>query len=318
MSGRKEVFETQDVVERAPSDSEGSPLSRYHIGQVEPKLGRGSSSLCSKRGSVYLVSRDGEFAFLNVNCKTWRCISCRDRMKNLFRMRVTVGCSSLGPCAFMTFTYQAESPRLADARCVEKDWKALWRKIYRDPQLSALKWLRVMEVTRKMVPHYHVVLGPLRSYLTSEVRCYGDKLYIRRYNQRFDSCACLSHRFARAWYEVTGDSYIVQATPVIPGKDAGGYMAKYLTKTFGAEGRMKALGMKRRWSSSRGWPGSGRPRLRPSVEKNWEHREYKKGGLHQDWEEQCDIERVGSLLVIQKSEEAAEEAVIRKMVRYVR
>ncbi len=53
-------------------------------------------------------------------------------------------------------------------------------------------------------------------------------------------------------------------------------MAKYLGKTFGQEDRAKELGMKRRWSSSRGWPGAGRMQLEPSLTKDWVHRDYKR------------------------------------------
>ena len=56
-------------------------------------------------------------------------------------------------------------------------------------------------------------------------------------------------------------------------------MGKYLAKTFGAESRHKALGMLRRWSSSRGWPGSGRLRLAPTEQEGWLYREYRAGYL---------------------------------------
>ena len=134
------------------------PLSLY--GMEEPKRGMGTSGACPSQGSMRLVSWDGEFARVRTNCKTWRCVSCRGRMLNLFRMRVESGCLILGRCAFITLTYQADSERLRDARCVEKDWKALWRRLTVQG-LQNLKWLRVMEVTRKGIPHYHLVAGPI-------------------------------------------------------------------------------------------------------------------------------------------------------------
>jgi len=113
-----------------------------------------------------------------------------------------------------------------------------------------MKWLRVMELTEKMIPHHHLMIGPIEG----EIRCHGPSIDIRQYRRRFDSCACLSHRLARVWKAVTHDSYVVHSTPVFAGEGAGSYMGKYLGKTFGMEGRMEALGMARRWSTSRGFP----------------------------------------------------------------
>ncbi len=71
-------------------------------------------------------------------------------------------------------------------------------------------------------------------------------------------------------------------------------MAKYLAKTFGAEGRHKALGMSRRWSSSRGWPGSGRMRLEPTEGSGWEERIFAYGYLTADLVDSGTFLRVGN------------------------
>lgn len=70
------------------------------------------------------------------------------------------------------------------------------------------------------------------------------------------------------WQQVTGDTYIVHGTPVFGPETAGFYMAKYMGKEFDGE-RAAQLGMARRWSSSRGWPGSGRLRLRYTERSTW-------------------------------------------------
>ena len=115
-----------------------------------------------------------------------------------------------------------------------------------------------------MMPHHHLVIGPVEG----EVACYdGEHFDIRRYRKRFDYCACLSHSFARPWFEVTGDSYIVHAIAAHGERNIGSYMGKYLTKTFGMEGRLNTLGVSRRWSNSKGWPGGGRMRL---ATKDWD------------------------------------------------
>lgn len=105
------------------------------------------------------------------------------------------------------------------------------------------------------------------------------------YQARFEDCACLAHRFARQWLSVTSDSYIIHATPVVGGVGAGSYMAKYLMKGFMDSSRETALGMKRRWSSSRGWPGSGKLMLARTLEEGWYEIEFVFGHV--------DVERLG-------------------------
>ena len=266
----------------------GTPWSEAKYKDERPAVA--TSSTCYRQGKVWLVSNDGEYGWLPTTCKTWRCNGCRDRMMSLFKARVEIGCLSLGRCAFITGTYKLGSPRLEDAQCVAKDWKALWRRL--PSQKKNLKWLRVMEVTRKMMPHWHLVAGPILD--EQDIRCWSGKLRIKQYVRRWESCECLAHEFSRAWYGVTGDSYIVHTTPVLGARGAGAYMAKYLAKTFGAEGRHKALGMARRWSSSRGWPGAGRQRLAPSESGGWSERVFEYGHLSADLVEHGTFLRVGN------------------------
>ena len=109
------------------------------------------------------------------------------------------------------------------------------------------------------MPHHHLVMGPV----DGSIRCYGRVFDARTFLRRFADCDCLSHAFSREWKEVTGDSWIVHAVPVTGAAGAGAYMAKYLAKEFDAE-RGKELGMRRRYSTSRGWPGSGKLKLAAS------------------------------------------------------
>ncbi len=235
---------------------------------LDKRPGVASSSTCYRPGSIWLLSNSGEYGWMPTTCKTWRCKGCRDRMISLFKARVATGCSTLGACAFITITYKADVRDPADATFVRRDWKALCRRY---PRLkSTLKWLRVMEVTRKGTPHHHLIAGPILS--DERIRCWSGSLAIRDYERRFETCDCLAHSIARHWYAVTGDSYIIHTTPVLGAGGAAAYMAKYLSKTFGNEGRLKALGMRRRWSSARGWPGAGRQRLSPTVHEGWYER----------------------------------------------
>lgn len=249
-------------------------------------------------------------------CKSWGCVGCRDRLKNLFGMRVQTGALALRRCAFITVTYK-EGPRDSKpAQYVTEDWKALFRVLKREKhQLPTLKWLRVMEVTKKGMPHHHLIAGPV----IGRVSCYGADFDIRRYRKHFDTCDCLSHSLARPWFQVTGDSYIVHTVRVLWSAGAAAYMAKYLDKSFGMEGRLRAIGMSRRWSSSRGWPGSGRLRLKQTVTGGWSRREYYPKAHLQEGEAKGEgsiMERVGPELLMKLTEARRHDTMARKILRY--
>ncbi len=248
---------------------------KCHLPIKDKRPGMASSAACYRPGSIWLLSNQGEYGWIPTNCNTWRCKGCSERMKERFKARVATGCSTLGRCVFITITYKADVRDPTDAGYVRRDWKALSRRY---PRLkSSLKWLRVMELTQKGTPHHHLVAGPISD--GERVRCWTGNLRIREYERRFESCDCLAHSIARHWYAVTGDSYIVHTTPVVGARGAASYMAKYLVKTFGQEDRAKALGMRRRWSSSRGWPGAARQRLAPTLTKDWYERVFRYRGV---------------------------------------
>jgi len=234
-------------------------------GEIVRSTGAGMFSACPRSGSILLEDFASRRILMNTQCKTWSCKSCRDRMLSLFRQRIVLGVSTTGRCAFMTITYKEGSPRLEDAGCVAKDWRALWRLLKKKPTEN-LQWMRVMELTKKGTPHHHLVIGPVKG----RVKCWsGKRLQIKAYQDGLErGCECLAHRWATLWRQVTGDSWIVHATEVAGAEGAGAYMAKYLQKEFDGE-RAKALGMARRWSSSRGWPGNGRRRLRQTERGGW-------------------------------------------------
>lgn len=200
----------------------------------------------------------------------------------LFTMRVEAGCWILGRCAFMTVTYVKYSVRLERETRVSEDWKQLWRMLKKQsPMFQSFQWLRVMELTKAGTPHHHLIIGPIPDDV--EINCCDrrpgepKKAYRARYGRnllrKMEECECLAHMVARTWWSVTGDSYIVHTVGVTGAKGAGAYMAKYMTKAFSLE-RSMALGMKRRWSTSQGWPGSGKLQLVQTVERGWGSVEY--------------------------------------------
>ena len=142
--------------------------------------------------------------------------------------------------------------------------------------MGAMKWLRVVELTQQSQPHLHVVIGTVRR----RIRCYGaEGLRAVAFWRRMGRCDCLAHVVSGVWLRVTGDSWIVDATPVAGAGGAGGYLAKYMRKGSLNRVLIERLGFVRRWSSSRGWPGSGRMRLRQTMEGGWAKSDFSYSGF---------------------------------------
>lgn len=150
------------------------------------------------------------------------------------------------------------------------------------------------------------------------INCWQRSVFdAKRFKARLNTCDCLAHEFARVWFDVTGDSWIAHAIPVLGGNGAGAYMGKYLEKMFLNEERENILGMERRWSSSRGWPGSGRLRLSQTDKGGWIAREWKHGFVSEiDTGGPTDLlERSGDNLTIDLAEKAKQKAMLGKMKR---
>jgi len=305
-----DACETQGVVVNLGGARESAPDSLSILdrtsrrGGVE-RDGIASSDACPRSGSIRLTTRSGRKVEMETRCKTWRCKGCRDRMIGLFVLRVETGCSILGRCAFITVTYKVDERLREDVESVKRDWTAFSREFLRP---NNLKWLRVTELTKRGMPHHHLVTGTLGE--EEQVSCYGSRLLIRRYLERFNSCACLSHRAARAWKAITG-SYIVHAIEVSGAKGAGRYMGKYLHKTF-----LDPV-FTRRWATSHGWPGAGKLQLKQTMEGGWEKREFWYGkfehGAHYSSREL--EERGGPQWALDRLEARNKKRMMREIVR---
>lgn len=318
---RQEGSDADSLWLEAAEQSEAAPLLsipfRTSSTVSEPGFteGYGSSAECPRKGSVLLEAWDRRRLLVNTNCKTWGCLSCRDRAMAAFKSKVSTGVSTLGRCSFTTLTYQVGGFRLRGAQCVRKDWAALYRRLRkRQPEVAAMKWLRVMELTRKGVPHYHLVMGPIPEWMP--IRCWrrDEKVVAATYLARAETCGCLSHRISKEWYTTTGDSWMVHTTPVTSGKGAGGYLAKYMRKEFDGE-RGEELGMSRRWSTSQGWPGAGRLRLRQTLKEGWRRHSFKYGHVESDIEGgPADLaELSGSPQALERSKRGSAQRLIRQI-----
>ncbi len=141
----------------------------------------------------------------------------------------------------------------------------------------------------------HLVIGCTKE---TRIRCYGNSFNVGAFLNRMSECNCMSHEFARAWSAVTdGESYIVHAIPVGSPRGAAMYLAKYMQKTFDAD-RSELLGMKRRWSTSRGWPVEKRARMSETRKGEWIRHWWKEE--HVDMEEFDLDPEVGQLVQTEK------------------
>lgn len=168
------------------------------------------------------------------------------------------------------------------------------------------------ELTKRLTPHHHVVIGKVPD--EKSIRCFGRDFDVRRYLARFDTCECLAHELARTWYGITGDSWIVHTVPVVGGEGAGGYMAGYLGKKFMSDERQELLGMSRRWSSSHGWPGSGKLKFKQTEEGGWAERQFRKGHVDEGiLGGPADLMiRVGENITLKKAETGKVKSLLRQ------
>lgn len=217
---------------------------------------------CPRWGYIKLNTRNRAY-FKETVCKTWGCPVCRKKQLAKVQMTMEYGCLMLGRCYLITLTQKySEEDGCVDAVFVAKAWAALLRCIKKkSPNLS---WIRVIETTKKGIPHLHLIVGGL-----------GDRKDNRHgkyppYSAKFilEECDCLIHEWGKEWYERTGN-FVVHAEEVYSAVGVGRYLGKYLSKGFGDRGRLESLGFARRWSASRNWPRCEPLRLRGSVEGKW-------------------------------------------------
>lgn len=224
-------------------------------------------ALCPKRGFILLRTKVAEYVKGTV-CKTWSCPVCREKVLAMFRMRAQYGCLTLGRCYLITLTQRADQEDASmDAAFVNRAWTELVRSLKeRSPNLS---WLKVIETTKRGVPHLHLLVGGIGQRSDN---CAGryPPYSIKFINQRCER-ECLVHEWGAEWFKRTGN-YVVDAREVYSVGGAVGYLSKYISKGFMYRPRLEGLGFTRRWSCSRNWPRESKTGLRGSID-GWESTE---------------------------------------------
>lgn len=234
--------------------------------------GAATSTECPKGGWILLIhDKAYQHITMPTTCKSWRCLSCRERVKALLKLRVVKGCSILEHTYLITLTFKTVNERRRTADSVAKVW-ARWLRLLEKKFQMKPAWLRILEATKKGQPHIHLVMGHLPTSL--QASCTG-KTQHGKPNHRFDdtwlhkACECLEHIAAQFWYTASGDSYVVDCRDVVGAHGAAAYLAKYLTKAAMSYDTLYALGFRRRWSRSRNWPGGKQLQLRATVDGAW-------------------------------------------------
>lgn len=183
-------------------------------------------------------------------------------------------------------------------------------------------WIRVIELTRAMQPHMHVILsfGPGCSpRARCEQRARYDEKWLRK------ECECLEHTFSKSWYRITGDSYVVDVREVV-GSDSS-YLSKYVAKSYLHSDAFEALGFTRRWSRSRTWRVE-RLRLKTTAAGEWSKVQftYGQGVVHgllrygewKEWVRWGEVShlraRVGTELARELQNEVEDQAAKRKLL----
>jgi len=264
---------------------------------------------CPKKGWIWLITETNRVCVMPTTCKTWGCGVCSAKLENLFKMRVEAGISALRTCAFTTFTLKWDGSVLT-AEYVRDAWKEFSRRWKRVGE--PFKWLKVVELTKKRQPHLHLVMGPVEGLL----RCYGPRRKLGIWFRNDRSCRCLSHRLSRVWESVTGGSWVVFLVEVGSARGAGSYLAKYMAKGHNQRALLWAAGFDRRWSTSRGWPGGGRIRLRQTVERGWKYIEMQ--GIQRAEDNPPDLEeRVGPEWALEHARRRENKMLVKRAERYL-
>ena len=274
---------------------------------------------CPKAGFIILTNYQGRSFVMGTKCKTWRCIVCRKSVLSYVKMRMEYGCLTLGRFYLITVTFQAESESAKDAAHVRARWEQLIRFLkQRSPNLT---WMKIVELTKKGVPHLHLLVGGVGKRTDScAPKGYEFKFNVHTIHQR---CAkdCLIHEWSRAWYAVTGDSFVVHARKGYSPARLANYLGKYLVKGFYQREDLKEMGFERRWSCARNWPRPEKLETITSANGGWAKTQIVSGyGLRDQMAERVErdkdagaLQRVGDQKVLDIQKEKVEAGARRRL-----
>lgn len=199
-------------------------------------------------------------------CKTWGCRICQVKRKAMFVMKVASGCSVLERSFFTTITYAMGYGKAKDAKSVSRDLGRLWEGLRATSSPGSWAWTKVPELTKAGQVHLHLIIGKVGK---RKAMCEESPKSRKRWVERTCSLNCLAHEIAKAWREITKDSYVVDCSQVRSAGKVANYVAKYLSKGFAERAALDDRGFTNRFSTSRNWPGRTGLGLRGTAEGAW-------------------------------------------------
>lgn len=224
--------------------------------------------MCPRAGGVQLTTERGDSFWLPTRCKTWGCNVCRESLASLVKARMIYGLTHSTGSLFITVTYRMGGPATVQTvQSVERDLRSLWRKLRERCRWKRMSYVKVPELTKAGQVHLHLLVTGVEFQVAS---CRRDGELMRSMKARQCSTGCVQHELMRLWQEVTGDSFIVDASRVRNPAKCAAYVAKYVVKGFHMRYELEALGFKRRFAFSRNWPGVGKMRLAFTDDPGWE------------------------------------------------
>lgn len=236
----------------------------------------------------------------------------------MFRGRVLGGLSVSENCAFTTITYRQGEGRQRDALSVQADWKELWRRLRRKESWKDVKWLKVVELTKKKQPHIHTVMTNIEKPMVCSM-AKGKDSHLKS-KKLVPNCKCALHQLTAAWWSITGDSYQIDMREVYSPKEDSYYLAKYMAKNELIRGELETLGFSRRFSQSHGWPGGKRLRLYGTAKELWKDRRFEYGRYPESdyWGAETSsplLTKVGDPVAVQRAEKLEKLKATKKLMK---
>jgi len=217
-----------------------------------------AQNYCPRAGYVSCRKASRRYVY-QTRCKSWRCKPCKKAKVAVMSERIRQACKLATAPYFVSVTYGIpekwttltkvpEKYASTVAAGATKDWKEFCRRFQRLHNVK-LKWLRIPELTKKGMLHWHLIIDGMPS--TKEGHRCATKMGVAFL--RDEQCGCLTHLISRVWKDVT-TWYVVDCRPVTSSNGMGSYLGGYLTKMTEEHYEwLSANGVTRRIDTSRGF-----------------------------------------------------------------
>lgn len=240
--------------------------------------GKGSAltSKCPRAGIAWLSTGNALYS-VETSCKSWRCLSCRDRKLGMVATIIQSGLlDTVAYLLSVTFASNFETNgKLANpvnADYAETSFKEFLRRWRRSEKFlnPTLQWFKVPELTKKGQVHFHLVITGILDTRFKQGTCSLRPNWLKLYHKRH-TCLCMRCHLSLIWEQVTNDSYIIDVRRVYDQKGAAWYLCKYLRKGMYGQIRdqLESRGFIRRYSRSNGYTAMRPMKRLGTLHKAW-------------------------------------------------